>query len=266
MKKSTISTYCFLLIFGFLTGKLIAQTDTIAKKGYTTKIGGFRISLGFGYNELAGSGLNVLNSHLQDNGLAPAASKYATWNLDLVHLIYKSTVFNLGLGGPITKNTVNDSSKTALSGFSFNLAFGRVIYHSQKVLIYPMVGVNFDDLNIDSYYSGFKSAKDISGTNNYTPVNLSLTLDYFLGKIGHNVDWGRATSFPFSCIISFTVGYSFCPTTTYWNDNNFDITNRYAQNVSYPVNVIGSLTYSNLSMFYASLKFGFGIHHTCEKI
>ncbi|MGP8216457.1 MAG: hypothetical protein ACLQQ4_12880 [Bacteroidia bacterium] len=267
MKKSTLSIrIATLIMFGLLSQQLNAQTDTITGKDNANKIGGFRMSAGFSYQVLPGSDLSLLNRHLESNGLATVSNQYGAFNVDLIHFIYKSNVFNLGLGGPITKNTVNDSSKTALTGFTFNIALGRVIYHTRKILLYPMVGVNFDELDIDAYFAGFKSAKDVSGTIDYSSINLSLNLDYFTGKIGHNIDWKYANSFPFSCIVSFTVGYLYCPTTSYWNDNNFDITNRYTPNVNYPVNVIGSLTYSNLSMFYASIKFGFGIHHTCEKI
>lgn len=255
--------YSAILALAILSFQLHAQTDSTSN---ANKIGGFRFSVGFGYNALAENGLNLLNGHLRDNGLAPISNQYGSWNIDLIHLIYKSTVFNMGMGAPITQNTVNDSSKTALTGFMFTLSVGRVIYHSRKLLLYPMVGIDFNELDIDSYYSGFKSAKDVSGTNDYSAINLSLTLDYFLGKISHNIDWQNMNKIPFSTIVSFTVGYLYCPGTSYWNDNNFDITNRYTQNVNYPVNVIGSLTSSNLSEFYASIKFGFGVHHTCEKI
>jgi hypothetical protein len=263
MKKSTLY---ILAALSFLSGRLIAQTDTNHTKSYSNKVSGVSMSVGFGYISLTGNGTSILNKRLADNGLAPLSNQYASWDIDPIHFIYRNTVFNLGLGGPLKQNTVNDSSKTTLTGFIFNISLGTILCHSRKIIIYPMIGVTFNELDIDSYYSGFKSGKDISGSNNYTCISPSLTLDYFLGNVGHNVNWDYATKIPCSCIISFTVGYLYCPATTYWNDNNFDVTNRYTQNVSYPVTVIGSVTKSNLSSFYASIKFGFGIHHTCEKI
>ncbi|HXB41338.1 MAG TPA: hypothetical protein VNZ49_12405 [Bacteroidia bacterium] len=237
-----------------------AQTgDGTIKKTYN-KAGGYSFNFGFGATQLNSGNLEALNTHLQKYNYALAPIQYSTWNLDVVHALYKNTVFNFGLTGLMKRNTVSDSSKTTMSGFAVNVDLGRVIYHANKLLIYPMVGARFGSSDFHSHYTGFNKASDISGTNSYRAIDFSFNIDYLTNGIGEKVDWSSSTpNLHPSGVLSLSVGYTFCPFNTYWNDNNYDISSRFNSNINYPANVIGSVTPSNFSMFYVTLKFGMGL-------
>ena len=248
----------FSILFCFCSAFINAQTDS-TKHSSHTKVGGISLNLGGGTNIFQGGGFDILNKHLADKGYAIVGSQYPNWNLDIMHLMYKNTVFNFNLNGIIKKNTVNDSAKTTYSSTTFNVAIGRVILHSSKFLFYPMIGADFGNANIHSHYSGLHIANDISGTNKYRGLNVSLNLDYLFRGMGKKIDWKSSQlNIVGTAVLSLSVGYVYCPSDTYWNDSNFDGTIKNTQNVNYPVNVLGALTYSNFSMFYASLKIGFG--------
>ena len=254
MKKFLLFSILFCISSAFIN----AQNDTV-KHSTSTKVGGISLNLGGGAAVFQGGGFDILNKHLYNNGYAQVGNQFPTWNLDIVHFMYKNTVFNLNLNGIIKKNTVNDSSKTTYSSTTFDVGLGRVIMHSSKFLFYPMIGADFGNANIHAHYSGLHIADDISGTNKFRALDISLNLDYLFRGMGKKVDWKSSQlNIIGTAVLSLSVGYVYCPSNTYWNDSNFDGTIKNTQNVNYPVNVLGALTYSNFSMFYASLKIGFG--------
>ncbi len=235
------------------------KTDDV--KPQSGKVRGYGISFGGGTILIPSGNFDMLNQHLTKNNYAAVPLQYTTWNMRMIHAIYKNTVFNMDFGGILQKNTVTDSSKTTMTGSSFNLALGKVIYHGNKLIIYPMAGVDFGSFNLHSHFTGADKASDISGDNVYRSFDFSLNIDYLFHGFDEKVDWNASSkAFPIhgTGLLSFTIGYVYCPSNTYWNDSNYDISSRFNTNVNYPANVIGSTTSSNFSMLYASLKIGFG--------
>jgi len=250
--------YFSLLIFCLNTNFVKAQSvnDPIP---FSNKVGGYSMSFGGGTEMIQGGGIDLLNKHLGDNGYALVPTQLPAWSFNFIHAIYNNTVFDFGINGIFKRNTVNDSSKTTITGTSFNLGVGRVILHSKKTLLYPLVKANFGNATLHSHYSGYTASSDLSASNSYNSLDVSLNLDYLFNGMGDKVNWNSTKlNVHGSGVLSLSVGYIFCPIKTYWNDDNFDISDRFNKNVNYPVNVIGSLTSSNFSMFYATLKIGFG--------
>lgn len=246
------------VLFCLNFSNLFSQNDT-AKINAHQKIGGYSFNFGGGEVLLQPGGFDVLNQHLHDKQYAEIPVQMLTWNVDLVHAIVQNTIFNCSVNGCFKKNTVNDSSKTTYSSTSINVALGRVVIHTNKIVLYPLVGVDFGSAKLHSHFSGMHIANDISGTNTYRALDASLNMDYIFKGIGDKINWKSSSlKVPFSAVLSLSVGYIYCPVNSYWTDENFDGTVKNTQNVNYPVNVIGALTYSNFSMFYASLKLGLG--------
>ena len=237
----------------------IKNEDTKPSSG---KVRGYGILGGGGAVLIPSGNFDMLNQRFLKNNYAPISSQYTTWNINMLHAMYNNTVFNLNFGGILQKNTVSDSSKTTMSGSTVSLALGRVIYHGNRLIVYPMAGVSFGSFDVHSHYTGAIKASDISGNNTFRSLDFSLNIDYLLRGFDEKIDWNSTSnkSFPIhgTGILSFSLGYIYCPVNTYWNDNNYDISSRFNTNVNYPANVIGSVTSSNFSMLYASLKIGFG--------
>jgi len=246
-------TSCVLSDVGAQTGNAVPSSNTI---------GGYSMDLGMGYAGFSFAS-DLLNKNLLANGYAGITNQYPSWNLTIIHAIRKNNVFNFGIGGIIKHNTVNDSSKTSFSGFLLNMGIGRVIFHTNNWVVYPMIAYQFGSYSVNSDITGKNSTNDIQATNGNNSVNFSLNADYIFKEIGMITDWDKMKN-PFEVFsgkLSFTVGYVLCPNRSFWLDGNTDITSPINKNVNYPTNVIGSLTTSDFSMFYFSVKLGVGVFH-----
>jgi hypothetical protein len=250
-----------LLLLCLSTSVITAQSySQEAVDGSESRIAGYSMSLGFGTSIIQPGGFNLLNQHLQQHGYATIPTQLTNWNWDIIHAIYNKAVFQMSVGGIFKLNSVNDSSRTRFTETSFNIGLGRVLYYSKKSILYPMLKAGWGGANLHSHFSGLNTSGDVSATNGHGYLDISLNLDYlFKGFNNDKVNWNSSKpDIAGTCVLSLTVGYTFCPVKTYWNDADFELSSRFNKNVNYPTNVIGSLTTSNFSMFYATLKIGLG--------
>jgi len=155
-----------------------------------------------------------------------------------------------------------DSSRTTSSGTNLRIHIGYIMLQGKKCLLYPAIGLSAGKINIHSHtYTTAGEINDVSASNTFNSLDASLNLDIIPGKIPERTEYLSSTLSGkyFSGVLRISVGATFSPVNTFWNDNNIDIYNKISNNVNFKTDVIGVNNSTNISMVYIKLQYGFGI-------
>ncbi|HXC04986.1 MAG TPA: hypothetical protein VNZ86_09555 [Bacteroidia bacterium] len=260
MKTITIWYLLFSLSAPVLLRSQTAPESVTGKKIKHT-LNGFYMTGGAGYASLSPSSTTSISTNLMNNGFAPMTSDMVSWSMSPLKLLVRNTVFELEVTGMAQRNSVYNDSRTTTSGFGTKMALGYVVYHTDHVLIYPQAGIYLGNMDVHSH-QGNSPVLDVSATNHATALDFSLNIDRISSLITDKSSFSKGT-LPmgklFSGLVGISVGYSFSPYYSFWNDNNIDIYNKVSNNVNFLTNVVGENTASSLSVFYIKLRFGFGV-------
>jgi hypothetical protein len=258
MKKSFRYPALFVLLS--LSISLHAQDTEQKSRPKARKISGIYMCGGGGFASFAPSTTSSISSSLMNNGFAPMASSAGCANYTPLHILARNVVADLDIMWQVNRNTVYNSSRTTTSGVGTRMALGYVVLQGEHLLVYPEAGLYFGSMDVHSH-QGVLPVQDVSATNQCTALDFSIHIDRLSSVIADKTAFIKGTM-PFgkifSSVVGLTVGYTFCPYSSYWNDNNIDIYTKTSNNVNFLTNVVGENNNASLSMFYIKLTIGFG--------
>ena len=214
MKKPVL----FILFFTFLLSKFlfsqIPLTENGSKKGYTYLIGGIR------YIDL-----NDLNNTLTEHNYPQFSNIFLTAGIGH-RLIYKSWFVDTEGRSVISKNTTHGNYETYLyaNWIYLNFDIGRIIYHNEKINLYPMFGMGGAEVNF-SIVERNPVIFDSVLTNPSRGINLkrrSLMIyaafgaDYFISLF-------KEQEHQTGLVVGLRTGYSYSPYQFSWKTENIEI-------------------------------------------
>jgi hypothetical protein len=224
-------------------------------------IGGFSMYGGIGAASVDPASFSSINTALQVNGFAASPSDFVSWNIAPMNFFVRNTVFGFEMNGLAKRNNAIATSRTTASGMFTKLYFGYIVMKGKHSLFYPEIGASIGHTDVHSH-EGSDPVNDVSATNHFAAVDISLNFDRFSNIIEdkHSILQTNATPGKLFCSeLGLSVGYIYSPVSTYWNDNNIDIYNKNSSNVNFVTDVVGNNNSSAISMFYVKLKLGFGM-------
>ncbi len=207
-----------LFLFSFIISNFIFSgiplTEDGSKKGYTYLIGGGRFI-----------DLNDFNSTLDKYNYPQFSNFFLTTGIGH-RIIYKNWIFDTEGRSVISKKTVTGSYETYLyaNWIYLNFDIGRIIYHNEKINLYPMIGmggaeVNFSIVERNSVIFDsilINPARGINLKRRSLMIYAAFGADYFISLFE---DEKQQTGL----VIGLRTGYSYSPYQFSWKTENIDI-------------------------------------------
>lgn len=261
--------HLYSLFTGIAAILFFHQTSVAQDEKKITILSGFEMGIGGGYTSFAPSSFTSINSALQGKGYAPAANGFTMESLDFIHLYSHNLYVGLGIDFLNKRNNSMDSSRTTATGNAFKMNIGYVVLQGKKCIFYPAIGFSAGKINVHSHTStSAGDINDVSASNTFTSIDASLNWDIVPGKIPERTEY--LSPYPkgkyFSGVLHISVGATYTPVNTFWNDNNIDIYNKVSNNVNFKTDVIGINNSAGISTVYVKLQYSFGmLYHKISK-
>jgi hypothetical protein len=239
----------------FSVNKLFSQENS--KPG---KLSGFRMEIGPGYSYIDPSSISSINASLTSKGFAGVPNDFPSWNMRFP-IIIRNSVLDIDFNGFIKRNMVNSNSRTTTTGSFWKLGYGYMISAGKHSLICPSIGIDFGNMNVHSHQET-TPVNDVSATNSFYMLDLSLGWDYLPSEAPSTSIFSDSKS-PMGRIFTgnygITAGIAFSPYTSFWNDNNIDLSNTHNSNVNFVTDVVGINTTAKYALVYLKLRIGIGM-------
>ncbi len=219
---------------------------------------------GLGYQNSTQAQLQNVNRYLKTGSYPTAPYQFATFNFDFFNGIFKNYYVHFGYKSLLQSTTFTENARTAISAEGLDLKFGKVLFHSKKIIIIPAIGYAWEALFIVADQDGFQTTNEVQGEYYINSFDISLNVNYvFRGIAENDLDSKIGPCF------SLEIGYGFSPFGTAWWDTSPSIgpytlhgitytsTGSSAPNTTY-IHTIAGLSQPSFSYYFITLKFGFG--------
>ncbi len=222
---------------------------------------GSSYNIGFAYAQFDAASVSSINTSLGLNGYAPVSRQYLGWDIDL-NVFFGRVVADLDFGFLAKRNTTVPQSRSTSSGSFSRLGVGYVAAAGKQLVVYPVAAFTPGSIDVHSHQESALT-NDVSATNNFYALDFSLNLDWLFQPIRERrsiLDESNG-DLKFCDVISgklsFSAGYCYSPWSSYWNDNNIDLSGTHNSNVNYVTDVVGVNNSSPISFYYVKVRIGF---------